>query len=225
MRSWSTSTKAIVAVVVLVIGFSAIKSLSTWVAAHWLGIVVALAVLAVVVGGAFAFRLHRTSDFRAENATLERHLERVDRMDIPQFEAWIARMLLRDGFSRIRFVGRSADFGSNFVAIAPDKQKVVVRAKPDDRTLGKRGARHIQALGADAHAKWQADKAMLVTNADLHPLKTAARHDALADQLGVILVDRLELASWIADRRPPAALTAAPADPPPARPSSMVTGR
>jgi HJR/Mrr/RecB family endonuclease len=97
------------------------------------------------------------------------------------------------------------------VATAPDARRVVVRAKPDDGTLSKRGARHIQALGADAHAKWQADTAILVTNADLHPLKTAARHDALAEQLGVILIDRLELATWVADRRPPAELTATPA--------------
>lgn len=208
MRSWSTSGKAVAAIVALFVGFTVLKYVSQWLANHWVSVVVVVGILAALTIGAVLFRRHQTSEFRAENAFLERHLAPVDAMDLPQFEAWVAKMLLRDGFSKVRFVGRSGDFGSNFVATAPDSRKIVVRAKPDDRTLGRRGARHIQALGADAHARWQADTAMLVTNADLHPLKTAARHDALAAQLGVILVDRMELAAWIADRKPPAELTA-----------------
>ncbi|HZE41695.1 MAG TPA: restriction endonuclease [Stackebrandtia sp.] len=211
MRNLSTSVKAIIALVAAVVGLAVLKFVAAWVALHWLLLVVIVATLVAVSLGAFAFRRHQTSDHRAEYAELERHLSRADEMTIPQFESWVGQLLLRDGFRKIRFMGRSGDFGSNFVATAPDARRVVVRAKPDDGTLSKRGARHIQALGADAHAKWQADTAILVTNADLHPLKTAARHDALAEQLGVILIDRLELATWVADRRPPAELTATPA--------------
>lgn len=213
MRSWSTSTKVVAAIVAVVLGFSVFKVLSQWLAAHWLTLISVIALLAAITIGAVMYHRHKTSTDRAANASLERHLEHVDQMDLPQFEAWVGKLLLRHGFRKVRFVGRSGDFGSNFVATAPNTRKVMVRAKPDDRTLGRRGDRHIQALGADAHARWQADTALLVTNADLHPLKTAARHDALAAQLGVILVDRLELAAWVADRRPPAELTATAAQP------------
>jgi restriction system protein len=208
MRTSSFSVKAVVVIAGLIVGYAAIKEVSAWVIQHWLLLSSIVLLLIAITAGALLYRRHRTSAYRAENASLERHLARADEMDIPQFEAWVGRLLLRDGFRKVRFVGRSGDFGSNFVATAPEGRRVVVRAKPDDGTLSKRGSRHIQALGADAHARWKVDIALLVTNADLHPLKTAARHDALASQLGVILVDRLELAAWVADRQPPAELAA-----------------
>lgn len=213
MRNLSTSAKAVIALVGLVVGFAVFKYVLAWLAANWFTLVVAVTLVVALAVAAFAFRRHQTRPDRLESKELERHLERIDDMDLPQFESWIGQQLLSNGFRKVRYVGRSGDFGSNFVATAPapDTRRVVVRAKPDDGTLSRRGARHIQALGADAHARWKADTAVLITNADLHPLKTAARHDALAQQLGVVLVDRLELAAWVADRKPPAALTAAPA--------------
>ncbi|ADD44769.1 restriction endonuclease [Stackebrandtia nassauensis] len=213
MRNLSAPAKAVIALVGLILGFAVVKYVFAWIAANWFTLVVGLTLLVGLTVGAVLFRRHQTQADRLENRELERHLESIDDMDLPQFESWIGQQLLSHGFRKVRYVGRSGDFGSNFVATAPapDTRRVMVRAKPDDGTLSRRGARHIQALGADAHARWKADTAILVTNADLHPLKTAARHDALAQQLGVVLVDRLELAAWVADRKPPAALTAAPA--------------
>lgn len=213
MSNLSASAKVAIGVVALILGIPVAKYALTWLSMNWFSLVIVVALVAALVVAGLGFRRYRTRPDRMESRELERHLERIDDMDIPQFESWMGQMLINNGFRKIRYVGRSGDFGSNFVATAPapDTRRVVVRAKPDDGTLSRRGARHIQALGADAHARWKADTAILVTNADLHPLKTAARHDALAAQLGVVLVDRLELAAWVAGSKPPAALTAAPA--------------
>jgi len=205
------------AIVGLILVFTVVKAVAHWMAQNWATVAIVGGTVAVLLlGGIFIYR-NRTSLHRAEDQELERHLAEADTMTIPEFETWVARLLLRDGFRKVRFVGRAADFGSNFVATAPDSRRVMIRAKPDDGTMSRRGARHIQALGADAHARWKADTAMLVTNADLHRLKTAARHDALAEQLGVILVDRMVLATWVADRKPPAELCAEPSPSPAAR--------
>ncbi|GAA4924235.1 restriction endonuclease [Stackebrandtia albiflava] len=211
MPPLSLTVKIVAGAAVLFLAFTGLRYAALWVAQHWVPVVVVLALVALAAGGVLLYRHRRNAAERAEDAELERHLAKADTMTIPEFEAWVAKLLLRDGFRQVRFVGRAADFGSNFVATAPDSRRVMVRAKPDDGTMSKRGARHIQALGADAHARWKADTAMLITNADLHRLKVAARHDALAAQLGVILVDRMELAAWVADRKPPAELTASPA--------------
>lgn len=213
----SIMVKVGAAIVGLILIFTVVKTVAHWMAQNWATVAIVGGSLAVLVVGGILIYRNRTSFQRTEDQELERHLAEADTMSIPEFETWVARLLLRDGFRKVRFVGRAADFGSNFVATAPDSRRVMIRAKPDDGTMSRRGARHIQALGADAHARWKADTAMLVTNADLHRLKTAARHDALAEQLGVILVDRMELATWVADRKPPAELCAAPSPSPAVR--------
>ena len=209
MPSWSLSAKILIAFAAILIGFTIFDGMSGWVASHWIIGAVIIGTLALLLLIGLGIQHYFTSASRREHASLERHLAEVDKMDLPQFEAWVGKLLIRHGFTKLRCVGRSGDFGSSLVATGPDARRIMVRAKPDDRTLGNRGDRHIQALGLDAHARWQVDTAMLVTNADLHPLKTGARHDALAAQLGVIIVDRLELALWIAERQPPPELTSA----------------
>ncbi|CAM3269851.1 Restriction endonuclease [Stackebrandtia soli] len=212
MRSMSTSVKVIIAAVGAFLAYTALRALVSWVATYWVTIVTVTGLALVLAVGVFLFRRHQTAALRAEYAELERHLAAIDGMDVPEFEEWISQLLRRDGFRKIRFVGRVADLGGDFIATTPDDRRVMIRAKSDDGTLSKRGARHIQALGAHAHARFKADAAMLVTNADLHRVKTAARHDALAAQLGVVLVDRRELALWSTDQKPPAELTATPAE-------------
>lgn len=212
MLSPSVLARAGAVLGVLVLLYTGIRVAAQWVVNNMVTVIVVVVVLGLIALTGYLYYRFRHVVHRTESAELERHLAEADTMTIPEFETWVARLLLRDGFRKVKFVGRAADFGSNFVATAPDSRRVMIRAKPDDGTMSRRGARHIQALGADAHARWKADMAMLVTNADLHRLKTAARHDALAEQLGVVLVDRMALASWVADHRPPAELCAAPAD-------------
>ncbi|MGH8792221.1 MAG: restriction endonuclease [Stackebrandtia sp.] len=210
LRSASLSTKIVAGLSGLILGYLFIRTLAGWINANFVAVAIGVGVLAATAVGSLGFRhFYVTQRQRRDEDSPERHLAECDEMDIPQFESWVAQLLLRDGFRKVRFIGRSGDFGSNFLATAPDASRVVVRAKPDDGTLGRRGARHIQALGADARGKWQTDTAILVTNADMHPVRTAARHDALAAQLGVVLVDRFELAVWVAERELPA-LPAAP---------------
>lgn len=210
LRAASVPTKLAAGIGALFFGYMLIRFLSEAIVGNVAAVLLGVAIFVAIVIGSFAGRHYYLTHPRPEEGVNSRHLAKVDYMDIPQFESWVAQLLLRDGFRKVRFVGRSGDFGSNFVATAPDSSKVVVRAKPDDGTLGRRGARHIQALGADARGKWQVDAAMLVTNANMHPVRTSARHDALAAQLGVVLIDRGKLASWVAKRQPPA-LTSGPA--------------
>lgn len=211
MLSPSILVRVVAVVAGLILLYSGIRVAAEWVVNNLTTVIVLVVAIGLLVLAAITYYRYRYVAYRTDDTKLESHLAEADAMTIPEFETWVARLLLRDGFRKVKFVGRAADFGSNFVATAPDSRRVMIRAKPDDGTLSRRGARHIQALGADAHARWKADTAMLVTNADLHRLKTAARHDALAEQLGVILVDRMELAAWVADRKPPAELCAAPA--------------
>lgn len=211
MFSPSILARVVAAIAGIILLYTGVRVAAQWVVNNTVTVVVLALIAGLVVTACLVYYRYRHVVHR-DDAQLERHLAEADTMSIPEFETWVARLLLRDGFRKVKFVGRAADFGSNFVATAPDSRRVMVRAKPDDGTMSRRGARHIQALGADAHARWKADTAMLVTNADLHRLKTAARHDALAEQLGVILVDRMELASWVAERKPPAALAAGSAE-------------
>ena len=97
-----------------------------------------------------------------------------------------------------KFGHRKNDLGCNFVATFNNGQRIIVRAKKDDKTMRRRnGNRHVQILGGEIKARWDCDAGVLITNANLHWMHHAARNEAVAAQLGVLIVDRDRLAEWI----------------------------
>ncbi|QSB04426.1 restriction endonuclease [Natronoglycomyces albus] len=183
-----------------------------WVAANWIWFASAAAVVASTLLAAWVL-LRRPSETpdRAVLAAREEIMHDVDQMSVPVFDEMVTKLLKRCEARKIKKFGhKGSDLGCSFVLTMCDGRRVVVRSKKDDGTMRKRGARHIQALGAETNPRWEADMSVLVTNADLHWLRYAGRNKALASQLNVTLMDRKGLAAWLTTGTPPKALQCEP---------------
>lgn len=186
-----------------------------FIADHWAW----FASVAILVGGTalagwilFRSRGHETRD-RALSA--ERHdlMRGVDKLNIPAFDSMVGQLLVGLDAKRVKKFGhRKNDLGCNFVVTFTNGQRVIVRAKKDDKTLRRRnGNRHVQILGGEIKARWDCDAGVYITNANLHWMHHAARNETVAAQLGVLIVDRDRLAEWIDTGVAPAQLRPAQA--------------
>jgi hypothetical protein len=194
-----------VVIAVVVGGYFAIG----FVAKHWLW----FASAAILLGGTAlaAWALFRSPRNEAPDRGLlaerEELMSTVDRMHVGQFDAMVAELLTRLDAKRVkRFGHRQNNLGCNFVVTLRGGRRIIVRAKKDDRTLKREGTRHIQLLGGEIHPRWNCDAGVLITNANLHRMRQATRNEAMAAQLGVLVMDRHRLAEWIETGEPPALL-------------------
>ncbi|WP_030157795.1 restriction endonuclease [Glycomyces sp. NRRL B-16210] len=141
-------------------------------------------------------REHRDRAVSAERQILMRG---VDKMNLPAFDHLIGRLLVGLDAKRVKKFGhRKNDLGCNFVVTFNNGKRIIVRAKKDDRAMRSRnGNRHVQILGGEIKARWDCDAGVLITNANLHWMHHASRNEAVAAQLGVLIVDRDRLAEWL----------------------------
>ncbi|MEU6859680.1 restriction endonuclease [Glycomyces sp. NPDC046736] len=185
------------AIAALIIGYFVLG----FIADHWAW----FASVAILLGGTalagwilFRGRGHEHRD-RALTAELHTLMRGVDKMNIPAFDAMIGQLLVGLDAKRVKKFGhRKNDLGCNFVVTFTNGKRVIVRAKMDDKTLRSRnGNRHVQILGGEIKARWDCDAGVYITNANLHWMHHAARNEAVAAQLGVLIIDRDRLAEWI----------------------------
>jgi hypothetical protein len=184
-------------IAVLILGYFVLG----FIADHWAW----FASIAILLGGTalagwILFR-SRGHEHRDRAVSAERHalMRSVDKMNIPAFDAMAGQLLVGLDAKRVKKFGhRKNDLGCNFVVTFNNGQRIIVRAKKDDKTLRRRnGNRHVQILGGEIKARWDCDAGVLITNANLHWMHHAARNEAVAAQLGVLIVDRERLAEWI----------------------------
>jgi len=172
-----------------------------FIADHWAWFAsVAILLGGTTLGGWILFR-SRGHESRDRALTAERHelMRDVDRMNLPGFDHLIGNLLVGLDAKRVKKFGhRKNDLGCNFVVTFNNGKRIIVRAKKDDRAMRSRnGNRHVQILGGEIKARWDCDAGVLITNANLHWMHHGSRNEAVAAQLGVLIVDRLRLAEWI----------------------------
>lgn len=174
-------------------------------ATNWLadrpGLLIALvvALLAGLVGAAVLWLVWVRSRHR-RRAALTRSVAAADRLSGPDFEQWVAELMRRTGFTRVRVSGGAGDLGADIVAVTPTGWRVVVQCKRYQ--VGRAvGSPDVQKLAGTATAIHEADLATIVTTSSF----TAPARDAAA-RLGIGLVDREALARWAADGLLPLAL-------------------
>ncbi|GGL12867.1 hypothetical protein Sme01_20540 [Sphaerisporangium melleum] len=142
-----------------------------------------LVVLGVALLAVRSARRHRDHFLRA-NA----RLETIDRMTGERFEHLVAELLRRDGFRKVRVVGKAGDGGVDVLAVAPDGVPFAVQCK---RWSGNVGAPHVREfLGALAHT-YAGHTGLLVTSSGFTP---PAWREGQAASLAMI--DRGVLAEW-----------------------------
>ncbi|MFC4335821.1 restriction endonuclease [Salininema proteolyticum] len=137
----------------------------------------------------------------------EEIMQDLDTLPVPQFDQAVGGLLTDLDAKHVkRFGHKGSDLGCNFVVTLVDGKRVLVRAKKDDGTMRRMGERHLKALGWEAKPRWKCDFAVLVTSGDLHWMNYGLRNDSLARHLGITLVDRKRLATWLDSGSPPAVL-------------------
>ncbi|GAB3646607.1 hypothetical protein GCM10028833_08750 [Glycomyces tarimensis] len=190
----------------LVLGYFALG----FIADHWAW----FASIAILLGGtalaAWVLFRSRGDGQREHVPTAERQelMRNINKMNIPNFDAMVGQLLVRLDAKRVKKFGhRQNDLGCNFVVTFNNGKRIIVRAKKDDHAMKRQnGTRHVQILGGEIRPRWDCDAGVLITNANLHWLHHAARNEAVAAQLGVLIIDRDRLAEWIDTGEPPAEL-------------------
>ncbi len=135
----------------------------------------------------------------ARQAALERSISHTDDMTGPQFEQWVARLLTRSGFTEVQVRGGAGDLGADIIAVSPVGHRVVIQCKRHRRNIS---SPEIQKFAGTCRSIHKAEIPVIVTTAGF---SQPARD--LAAQLGIVLIDRDQLAAWAADDIPPARFT------------------
>lgn len=137
---------------------------------------------------------------RRRRLALTRSIEVADRLTGPQFEQWVADLLVRSGFTQVTVSGGAGDLGADVTARAPDGRRVVIQCKryAVDRRVG---SPDVQRFAGTARQLHGADIPAIVTTSTF----TQPAVDAAA-RLGIRLVDRELLARWATDGLVPVAL-------------------
>ena len=143
-------------------------------------------------GGAIWAIRARMNARRRREAELTASIESTNGLTGPQFEQWVAMLMRRTGFTQVQVCGGAGDLGADVIAVTPTGCRVVVQCKCYDpgRTVG---SPDVQKLAGTARAIHGADVAVIVTTA-----RFTRSAQTTADQLGIVLVDRRQLAWWAA---------------------------
>jgi len=131
---------------------------------------------------------------QARQRELDSHVASTDGMSGQDFERLVARLLQRDGFSDVRIPGGAGDLGADVMAKQPDGRTVVVQCKRYAVHRSVSSPDMQKFLGTCFH-EHGADEAWFVTTTRF----SKAASD-LATRRGVRLVDRQQLAEWMAGR-------------------------
>ncbi|GAB3236050.1 hypothetical protein GCM10027447_34050 [Glycomyces halotolerans] len=195
----------------LVLGYLALG----FIAAHWAWFAAAAILLGGTALAAWVLFRGRTRVLDPRDRELEHEryelMQSIDDMPVQLFDAMVGQLLVRLDAKRVKKFGhRRNNLGCNFVVTLNGGRRIVVRAKKDDRTVKREGVRHIQLLGGEIHARWSCDAGVLITNANLHKIRHAAKNETVAAQLGVVIIDRERLAEWVDTGEPPAILRPVP---------------
>ncbi|MFC4531347.1 restriction endonuclease [Sphaerisporangium dianthi] len=159
-----------------------------FVQASWPWLLAATVAVGVVLLGVAFLAVRRARRHRDHYLQANAHLEAIDRMSGERFEHLVAELLRRDGFRKVRVVGKAGDGGVDILATAPDGRPFAVQCK---RWTGNLGAPHVREfLGALAHT-FSGHTGVLVTSSGLTP--PALREGQAA---ALSMVDRGDLAEW-----------------------------
>ncbi|MBE1490001.1 restriction endonuclease [Plantactinospora soyae] len=162
-----------------------------------------LIAIGLVAGGIAVLTLVLKARARraAQDRARARHVEATDAMTGPEFEDWVAGVLVRSGFSGVRVCGGSADRGADITATAPDGRRVVVQCKRHGPT-NRVGSAAIQKFAGTCRSIHGGEICVIVTNG----LFAAGDGLRLARELDIGLVDRSALAVWAYTGSAPAAI-------------------
>lgn len=160
----------------------------------------------VLAGLVMLFRTRRARHRAAEarQRFLDTQVATTDAMTGSQFEALVARLLTRDGYTDVRVVGGSGDLGADVVAVDPAGRRLVVQCK---RYAPHRGVSSpdMQKFLGTVWTEHGADLAWYVTTSGFSQPATA-----LAGRQCVQLVARHQLAEWMAGADATSGASAAP---------------
>jgi restriction system protein len=175
-----------------VIAVLAVLVVAAWVSRHLWLIPVVLAVVAAG-GGLYLARRRRA---RRRQLELTRSVAVTNGMTGSQFEQWVAMLMIRDGFTRVRVVGGGNDCGADVTAVAPNGLRTVVQCK-----------RFTSRAVCSPDVQRFAGTARLIHGADIALVVTTSRATGparkLAVQLNILIIERDGLAAWAAHGRLP----------------------
>jgi restriction system protein len=171
-------------------------SVIAWLLVHPLALV-----LVAGLGGAGIWARRRNSQRRHAAADQQRRrelyersfLETADVMSGTQFEEYVAGLLALDGCGDVRIVGGPGDGGADILAAEPSGRHVAIQCKRQMAPVPVSVVR--QLIGSVSH-EHPGRHGMLVTTAQL----TGPAAD-LAARAGIVVVDRGNLARWMASSR------------------------
>ena len=187
-RGWSAGGAVIALLVAVqtVLDFKAHHPVGFWL------VVAAVVVVLVLCVWWWARVQQRAADRHAE---MDRSMIGIDSMSGAEFEHYVARLMRRCGFRRVKVSGGAGDLGADIIGYLPDGRRVVVQCK---RYRGQVNSPHVQTFNGTARDVHRADVAMLVTSGGA----TGPARD-LAKRLRIVLVDRDALGRWLVDEVPP----------------------
>lgn len=148
----------------------------------------------LLLTGAIAFlvlRIKRRRALELQQAERDQHIALTDGMSGPDFEQWTARLLRRSGCTEVRVVGGAGDAGLDVLARSPGGLRVVVQCKRYNYLTTKVGSPEVQRFAGTARIVHRADIALMITTTNY-----TAPAERLAQQAGIVLVNRVLLAEW-----------------------------
>lgn len=116
------------------------------------------------------------------------NIERVDIMDGVEFERFLKRLFIYNGYS-VSETARTGDFGADLL-LKKDGRMIVVQAKRYNNNVGSKALQEIFS----ARHHYKADGMMVVCNS--HFTKQA---QVMAEEQGIELIDREELVGMMAE--------------------------
>lgn len=186
-----------------------VKAVARWVEQHpVLATFAAVGITVLIIAGIAAMiaarrrATARQAESERRQAELERSISSADGLTGLEFEHWFMRLLERTGFTEIQHHGGPGDLGADVIATSPLGQRAVFQCKRYRKNVP---SGEVQRFGGTCYTIHRADIAAVVTTAGF-----GRPAQELAPQLGIVLVDRDQLAAWAADYLPPDAFGSAP---------------
>ncbi|MEV7964441.1 restriction endonuclease [Sphaerisporangium sp. NPDC088356] len=176
------------AMVGLVVAVPLLNATVGFVRSSWPWLLVATLAVAAVVIGVALLAVRQARRHRDHYLQANAQLETIDKMSGEQFEHLVAALLRRDGFRKVRVVGKAGDGGVDVLGVAPDGRPFAVQCK---RWSGNLGSPHVRNfLGALAHT-YSGNTGVLITSSGFTPPATREGQGA-----GLAMIDRGDLAEW-----------------------------
>lgn len=140
------------------------------------------------IGKAFKKRKRNNEKFGDREFYESLNIERVDIMDGVEFERFLKRLFIYDGYA-VSETARTGDYGADLL-LKKDGRTIVVQAKRYNNNVGSKALQEIFS----ARHHYKADGMMVVCNS--HFTKQA---QIMAEEQGIELIDREELIGMMAE--------------------------